>query len=80
MPSLSVELDRTEFVALNICRTKHPALPGDGWGWQASLQREVGGGFSIRVEPTCSEAVAAVLGLLPPCSVALPACPVGLPV
>jgi hypothetical protein len=74
LPTLDA-LDRTEFVALNICRTKHPALPGDGWGWQASLQVERGGGWRVQVEATCSAAVAAVLG----CEVALPACPVALP-
>jgi hypothetical protein len=82
LPNLDA-LDRTEFVALNICRTKHPALPGDGWGWQASLQRSKGDGYSVRIEPTCSGAVAAVLGCevaLPACPVVFPPCPVGLPV
>jgi hypothetical protein len=79
MPNLADALDRTEFVALNICRTKHPALPGDGWGWQASLQVERGGGWRVSIEPTAGAAVAGLFEpvpqWVPPCPVALPACP-----
>jgi hypothetical protein len=74
--NLADVLDRTEFVALNICRT----CSGE---YQASLQRCKGDGYSVRVEATCSGAVAAVLGCevaLLPCPVSLPVCPVGLPV
>lgn len=77
LPNLDA-LDRTAFVALNICRTKHLTLPGDGWGYQASLQREIGGGWSVRVETTASAAVAGLFEPVPACPVALPACPVPL--
>lgn len=76
VPNLADALNRTEFVALNICRGREGL-------WQASLQSEKGGGWRVCHGATPSAAIVALFEpvpqWVPPCPVALPACPVGLP-